>query len=130
MEARAEFVKKLNELVAVAEGQGNQVTIDEVKLYFADTGLTDEQLELVFDYLLAQKVVVKGYIKMTEDAEEKLAYTEEEEAYLKEYLNDLKAFKALTSLTINSCVIDKKAIAAICEIKTLRNTYINKLFTR
>ena len=93
MEARAEFVKKLNGLVAVAEGQGNQVTIDEVKLYFADTGLTDEQLELVFDYLLAQKVVVKGYIKMTEDVEEKLAYTEEEEAYLKEYLNDLKAFK-------------------------------------
>ena len=93
MEARAEFLKKLNGLVAVAKGQGDQITIEEVKSYFADTGLNEEQLELVFDYLLAQKVVVKGYIKMTEAAEEKITYTEEEEAYLKEYLNDLEAFK-------------------------------------
>lgn len=93
MEARAEFLKKLNGLVAVAKGQGEQITIDEVRAYFADAALTEEQLELVFDYLLAQKVVVKGYIKITEAAEEKVTYTEEEEAYLKEYLNDLEAFK-------------------------------------
>ena len=93
MEARAEFLKKLNGLVAMAKDQGDQITIDEVKAYFADAALTEEQLELVFDYLLAQKVVVKGYIKMTEAAEEKVTYTEEEEAYLKEYLNDLQGFK-------------------------------------
>ena len=77
----------------MAKAQENQITIDEVRAYFADAALTEEQLELVFDYLLAQKVVVKGYIKMTEAAEEKVSYTEEEEAYLKEYLNDLEAFK-------------------------------------
>ena len=93
MEARAEFLKKLNGLVAVAKGQGDQITIDEVKAYFTDTALTEEQFELVFDYLLAQKVVVKGYIKMAEAAEETVTYTEEEESYLKEYLQDLKAFK-------------------------------------
>ena len=93
MEARAEFLKKLNGLVAVAKGQGEQITIDEVRAYFADAALTEEQLELVFDYLLAQKVVVKGYIKMTEAAEERVTYTEEEEAYLREYLNDLEAFQ-------------------------------------
>ena len=93
MEGRKEFLNKLNGLVEVAKGQSDQITIDEVKAYFADTGLTEEQLELVFDYLLAQKVVVKGYIKMTEAAEEKITYTDEEEAYLKEYLNDLHAFK-------------------------------------
>lgn len=93
MEGRAEFLNKLNGLVTVAKGQGNQITIDEVKSYFSDTGLTEEQLELVFDYLLAQKVVVKGYIKITEAVEEKVTYTDEEEAYLREYLNDLKAFK-------------------------------------
>lgn len=92
MEGRAEFLNKLNGLVAMAKGQGDQITIDEVKTYFSETGLTEEQMELVFDYLLAQKVVVKGYIKMTEVAEERVTYTEEEEAYLKEYLNDLKAF--------------------------------------
>ena len=49
MEGRAEFINKLNGLVAVAKKQGDQITIDEVKTYFSDTGLTDEQLELVFD---------------------------------------------------------------------------------
>lgn len=93
MEARAEFLKKLNGLVAAAKGQGNQITIDEVKAYLAGVAFTEEQLELVFDYLLAQKVVVKGYIKMTEASEEKFTYKEEEESYLKEYLNDLQAFK-------------------------------------
>lgn len=93
MEGRAEFLNKLNGLVAVAKGQGDQITIDEVKSYFSETGLTEEQLELVFDYLLAQKVVVKGYIKMTQAAEEQVTYTAEEETYLKEYLNDLQAFK-------------------------------------
>lgn len=93
MEGRVEFLNKLNGLVAVAKGQGNQITIDEVKEYFSDIDLTEEQMELVFDYLLSQKVVVKGYIKMTEAVEEKVTYTEEEEAYLEEYLNDLQAFK-------------------------------------
>ena len=52
-------------------------------------------MELVFDYLLAQKVVVKGYLKM-DSAEEKPAvtYTEEEKAYLEEYRTDLKAFRS------------------------------------
>ena len=54
MEGRAEFLNKLSGLVTVAKGQGNQITIDEVKSYFSETGLTEEQLELVFDYLLTQ----------------------------------------------------------------------------
>ena len=95
MEGRAEFINKLNGLVAVAKQQGDQITIDEVKTYFSDTGLTDEQLELVFDYLLAQKIVVKGYLKMTK-VEEEITYTDEEKAYLEEYLHDLQAFQVVS----------------------------------
>lgn len=92
---KAEFLEKLSGLVKMAKAQENQITIDEVKTYFAQEDLTEEQMELVFDYLLAQKVVVKGYLKMgaPEVEEEKVTYTDEEEAYLKEYLEDLKAFK-------------------------------------
>lgn len=92
---KAEFLEKLSGLVMMAKNQENQITIDEVKVYFSEEDLTEEQMELVFDYLLAQKVVVKGYLKMGEsEAEgEKLTYTDEEEAYLKEYLEDLKVFK-------------------------------------
>ena len=92
---KAEFLEKLSGLVQKAKNQESQITIDEVKTYFVKEDLTEEQMELVFDYLLAQKVVVKGYLKMdtSEAEEEKITFTDEEEAYLKEYLEDLKAFK-------------------------------------
>ena len=98
MEKRAEFLKKLNSLVALAHEHGDQITIDEVKSYFTEAELTGEQMELVFDYLLTQKVVVKGYFKMQKEDSEQAqqdgdAYTEEEKAYLAEYMKDLEAFR-------------------------------------
>ncbi len=94
MENRAEFLNKLNELVKLAKGKGSTIEIDEVKHFFEKGTLTEEQFELVFDYLLAQKVVVKGYLKMSEETVEKeITYSEEEQAYLDEYLNDLRAFR-------------------------------------
>ena len=66
MEGRVEFLRKLQDLVALAQKQENRITIEEVKRFFSESDLTEEQMELVFDYLLAQKVVVKGYFKMPE----------------------------------------------------------------
>lgn len=98
MESKTEFLKKLNDLVAVVREKGNQVTVDEVRTYFSGMDLNEEQIELVFDYLLTQKVVVKGYIKMDMPAseEKQVVLTEEEEGYLKEYQKDLEAFKDVT----------------------------------
>ena len=92
---KAEFLEKLSGLVQMAKAQESQITIDEVKAYFDGMDLTEDQMELVFDYLLAQKVVVKGYLKLNEEVEEeeKIVFTAEEEAYLKEYEEDLKAFR-------------------------------------
>lgn len=94
MEAKAELLKKLSELVALAKENSGSVTIADVEQYFSDINLTEEQMELVYDYLLAQKVVVKGYLKMNDQEmqEDALSLTEEEEAYLKEYQEDLNAF--------------------------------------
>lgn len=95
MEAKAELLKKLSELVALAKENSGSVTIADVEQYFSDINLTEEQMELVYDYLLAQKVVVKGYFKMSspEAEADKPVLTEEEEAYLKEYQRDLHAFR-------------------------------------
>ncbi len=97
MESKAEFLKKLNDLVTVIREKGNQITVDEVKTYFSGMDLNEEQIGLVFDYLLAQKVVVKGYIKMDMPVSEEtqLVLTADEEAYLKEYQEDLKVFKVV-----------------------------------
>ena len=98
MEGKMTFLKKLSDLVTVVRENGNQVTVDEVKSYFSGMDLTEDQIALVFDYLLTQKVVVKGYIKMDNPVSEELSFslTEEESAYLKEYQEDLKAFADAT----------------------------------
>ena len=104
MEERAEFLNRLGGLLTLAKEKGNQITIEEVENYFSDIEFTEEQMELVFDYLLSQKVVVKGYIKVSssETEEEELQLTEEEEAYLREYMNDLKAFAKVSEAEKNS----------------------------
>ena len=94
MENKLEFLNKLNELVGIAKEKEQKITIEEVKTHFEDMKLTEQQFESVFDYLLAQKVVVQGYFKMpVEEPEEEITYSEEEEAYLAEYLQDLQMFQ-------------------------------------
>ena len=97
MNDKARFLEKLSGLLALAKGQESRITIEEVKAYFSEDALTEEQMELVFDYLLAQKISVIGYVKMDIGEEEKeVEYTEEEMAYLKEYEMDLQAISQAT----------------------------------
>ena len=97
MNDKARFLEKLGGLLALAKGQESRITIEEVKAYFSEDALTEEQMELVFDYLLAQKISVIGYVKMDIGEEEKeVEYTEEEKAYLKEYEMDLQAISQAT----------------------------------
>lgn len=93
MIGKTEFLEKLNRLLKLAQGQGNQITIEEVKAYFSEDALTEEQVELVFEYLMAQKVAVKGYVKLTTE-EDEVKFTEEEQQYLKEYELELKSIRA------------------------------------
>ncbi len=93
MGGRIEFREKLSGILKMAEENGCQITIDEVECYFEEEHLSKEQIELVFDYLLAQKIVVKGYEKtggsVTSSEENKTVFTEEEQRYLKEYMKDI-----------------------------------------
>lgn len=92
MNDKLNFLDKLNALVAKARVQGNQIAIPEVQEHFKDMELTKEQMDLMFEYLMSQKVAVLGYIKLDSDPKEEIEFTEEEKAYLQEYLEDLKAF--------------------------------------
>lgn len=103
MKGKIEFREKLNGILTLAEEADRQITIEEVENYFEEDNLSKEQLDLVFDYLLSQKIVVKGYTKTggtvtsgeeeEEKQEEKITFTAEEQAYLKEYAKDLEAMK-------------------------------------
>ncbi len=100
MADKLEFRSKLSGILALAVEQDNKISSEEVEKYFEEDQLTQEQMELVFDYLLAQKIGVKGYVKtggtVQEIAPEEGGiekYSVEEEAYLEEYLTDLQAIR-------------------------------------
>lgn len=60
MSDRLEFREKLGGILQKAQGAQNVLSVREVEEYFAEDGLSREQMELVCDYLLSQKVAVKG----------------------------------------------------------------------
>ena len=91
MSGEARFLENLNGLLKLAKDNGGQITIEEVKAYFSEDALTEEQMDLVFEYLLTQKISVKGYVKMNSDME--VEFTEEEQTYLKEYQQILSEIK-------------------------------------
>ena len=63
MAERLEFREKLAGILALCASQNNITDKTTVEEYFAEDNLSKEQMELVFDYLLSQKVIVKGYVK-------------------------------------------------------------------
>lgn len=92
MADRLQFQKKLSGLVRLCNEKGRMIEIDEVEAYFGEDGLTDEQMELVYDFLLSQNIIVKGYVKKggtvkpaSDDAHNQGILSSEEEKYLKTY---------------------------------------------
>lgn len=82
-------MEQLQELVRLARENQNCIRVDEVEAFFGEEELNQEQMTLVFDYLLAQKITVKGYVKLQE--ERALELTEEEQAYLQAYEKEIGA---------------------------------------
>ena len=56
-------MKNLQGSLPCVESQNNITDKATVEAYFAEDNLSAERMELVFDYLLSKKVIVKGYVK-------------------------------------------------------------------
>ena len=101
MADRLEFKEKLAGILALAEGQNGKITVDEVEKYFEEDGFSQEQMNLVCDYLLSMKMAVVGY-KQTggtvkeDEKEEKQPLSAEEQKYVEEYLRGLGDMKEET----------------------------------
>ena len=97
MENKVQFLEKLAGLLVYCESKGNEIEKNEVEAYFAQDQLSEEQMILVFDYLLAKKVLVKQYMKageLFEQAEKKaVPLNDEEVQYLKVYEADIANMK-------------------------------------
>lgn len=94
MEDRLEFLDKLNALLDLAGSHGQKLTISQVQEFFGQISLTEKQMEMVYEYLMTQKVTVVGYKipeKETGRAEkaEPVRLSAEEQAYVEDYLAQL-----------------------------------------
>ena len=58
---QSQFRKKLEALLEQADVQDKRLTNEQIKEFFAEDGLTEEQMLLVYDFLMSQKIVVSGY---------------------------------------------------------------------
>ena len=126
MNNEEKFLEKLNGIKALAETKNNRLTTQEVEQYFSEDALPQEQMSLVYDYLMAQRITVVGYTKMSGKAAEpeekpKSFLTLDEETYLKKYKKDLGAVKkeengekeALFRLAIEGDALAKSRLAEL-----------------
>lgn len=103
MSDRLEFQGKLQGVLDLAKSKGQKIALEEVEKYFEEDQLSKEQLQLVCEYLLAQKVAVSGFEKNNASAheekeeqksEEVPALSEEERKYVESYLLEIKEIRA------------------------------------
>ena len=101
MADRLQFKEKLAGVLALAEDQNGKITVDEVEKYFEEDGLSQEQMNLVCDYLLSMKMAVIGYKQAggtvrEEESEEQQPLSPDEQKYVEEYLRSLGDMKEET----------------------------------
>lgn len=71
MQNKIIFREMLGEIKELADQKGNRLTKEEVKEFFANAHLEEEQMELIYEYLNSQKIKVEGYVPVTGTAQAK-----------------------------------------------------------
>lgn len=103
------FRELLSEIRELANAKENHLTLDEINIFFKDVSLGEEQLELVYSYLEANRITIEGHrkneaIKLFEEKEEETKESDskedikpdsdnvslEDNKYLSMYLEELK----------------------------------------
>lgn len=99
---KGKFMELLASIVEIAKTQENTITQDEIKQYFKDMKLQEEQYDHIYEYLAANEIKVKGFlnskIKIDDESEKLDKESENEEKdsiYLEMYLEELKEIEQL-----------------------------------
>ncbi len=97
------FAKTLEEVRALAKEQGNCVSEGQVKEAFAALALDNDQLQMVFDYLVKHKVGIGAPVNMDD------YLSDEERDYLQDYLDEIEQLPKYTSGQIEAYTISAMA---------------------
>ena len=97
MGGKLQFREKLSGIVELGNEKNHMLTTEDVEKYFEEDQLSEEQMALVYDYLLTQRIAVVGYEKKggtvltEEEKEEKLS--PQERMYVEEYLEEISTLR-------------------------------------
>lgn len=97
------FAQTLEQVRRLAKEQGNCVSEEQVREAFAEQELNENQMQMVFDYLVKHKVGIGQPI----DPDEFL--TEEERDYLQDYLNEIAALPSYSAGELEAFTISAMA---------------------
>lgn len=92
MDEQARFQTGLAALGAKAGKRGGRLTQEEVQAFFREMGLNEEQCRLVHEYLASKGIRVDG-AERTEFPVHEPSFTEEEQAFLRQYQKDMRTVK-------------------------------------
>lgn len=93
MQERIIFREMLSEIKELADRKGNRLTVEEVRDFFANAHLKEEQLAMIYEYLAGQKIEVVGYEVQQETGtvrEEQETGSLTEDEYMGMYLDELE----------------------------------------
>ena len=90
MNQEALFARTLEQVKEQAAGQGGWIGEEEVQEAFAPLGLSGEQLQMVYDYLVKHKIGIGAPVNPDD------YLTEEEKNYLQNYLDELESLPKAT----------------------------------
>lgn len=102
MSGKLQFREKLSGILELGNERGKVLSTEDVEKYFEEDRLSKEQMELVYDYLLSQRIAVNGYVKKggtisgIEDGEEQeLILPEADRQYLEDYQEELALLRPI-----------------------------------
>lgn len=109
------FAQILEQVKATAVDQGGWISEEDVQEAFAPMGLSGEQLQMVYDYLVKHKIGINEPV----DPDDYL--TEEEKNYLQNYLDELAALPERSAgereaITLSAMAGDPDAQSLLTEI--------------
>jgi len=122
------FAQTLEKVRSLAKDQGNCVSEEQVKEAFAALNLNNEQLQMVFDYLVKHKVGINQPVNMDD------YLSDEERNYLQDYLDELEALPQVSegekeAITISAMAGDISAQNRLTEIYLPDVVEIAKIYT-
>lgn len=128
MKAEKLFAEKLQEIVQIASKQGNCVSKEQVWETMQDCRLSEEQMELVFSYLVSHKIGIGEPVDLDD------YLSDQEMNYLEQYELELQELPEYSQgeregITLSAMAGDKSAQARLIEMYLPDVIQIAKLYT-